>query len=194
MSEIIKSRPRLSPLWRLALDVGPLLAFFVVLGRSDVYVATATFMVLVAASLIATYVIERRVSVMLAISFVLVMVFGGLTLYLHDDMFVKLKPTIYYTMVALILAGGVLTGRNFLKVVLDQAFHLPEGAWRVLTWRWIGFFAVMALFNEIVWRSFSTQQWASYKLFIALPLTVLFALAQTPFMLKHQIEEETPQS
>ncbi|MBI3675646.1 MAG: septation protein A [Proteobacteria bacterium] len=193
MSELQQSRPRLSPLLKLALDIGPLFAFFAVLTRTDVYIATATFMVLVAGSLIVTYSIERRISPMLAISFVLVMIFGGLTLYLHNDLFVKLKPTIYYVTVAVILAAGLITRRNFLKIVLDQAFHLPEDAWRTLTWRWIGFFVLMAVMNEVVWRSFSLTQWASYKLFVALPLTLVFAIAQTPFMLKHQIEEKSPQ-
>ena len=102
------------------------------------------------------------------ITAVLVLVFGGLTLYLHDKTFIKMKPTIIYAIFALVLAGGALTGRNFIKLLFDHVFHLPEDCWRTLTWRWVAFFLVMAVLNEIVWRNFSDEFWAGFKLFGAI--------------------------
>jgi intracellular septation protein len=182
-------RRRLAPLWRTALDLGPLVVFFALLMKTDVYVATAVFMGVMAAAMTVGYIYERRISPMAAISFVIVLVFGGLTIYLHNDLFIKIKPTITYLIFAAVLAGGLATRRSFIKYLFDHAFHLDEEGWRRLTWRWVFFFLAMALANEIVWRNFSLQVWAGYKAFGAIPLTFLFAIAQAPLIMKHQIEE-----
>lgn len=181
---------RLPPLARMGLDLGPLVIFFAVLTRTNVFVATAAFMAAMVVALITGYTYERRLSPMALITLAIVLLFGGLTLWLHNDLFIKIKPTIIYVIFAAILAGGLVTGRSFIKFLFDHAFHLTEEGWRLLTWRWVLFFVAMALANEIVWRNFSLQIWAAYKLFGAVPLTFLFALAQAPLVLKHQIEEK----
>jgi intracellular septation protein len=181
---------RLPPLLRMLIDLGPLVLFFGVLAKTNVFIATGVFMAVTVASLITGYVYERRLSPMPVISAVVVLVFGGLTIWLHNDLFIKIKPTIIYLIFATILAGGLVTRRNFIKYLFDQAFHLDDAGWRALTWRWVFFFLAMAVANEIVWRNFSLQVWAGYKLFGAIPATFLFALAQTPLILKHHVEEK----
>jgi intracellular septation protein len=123
----------------------------------------------------------------------LVLVFGGLTLWLSNDIFIKIKPTILYVMFAAVLLGGLAYGRLFIKLLLGQTLHLPESAWRTLTWRWSMFFVTLAILNEIVWRHVSTNTWVGFKVWAVFPLTLLFAMAQTPFIARHQIEgEEIP--
>jgi intracellular septation protein len=120
----------------------------------------------------------------------LVLVFGGLTIWLSNDVFIKIKPTILYTMFAAILLGGLAFGRLFIKIVLGQMLRLNDPAWRTLTWRWSAFFLVLAVANEIVWRNFSTNTWVAFKAFGVIPLTLLFAMSQTPFISRHQIEDK----
>ncbi|HUJ04074.1 MAG TPA: septation protein A [Rhizomicrobium sp.] len=176
---------------RFALDLGPLILFFGVLtATKNIFAATAVFMAGVAVSLSVGFMRERRLSPMPAITAIIVFVFGGLTLYLHNDVFIKIKPTIIYLIFAAILAGGLMTGRTFIKYLFEHAFQLDETGWRSLTWRWTIFFLVMAIANEIVWRNFSAEAWAGYKLFGALPATFLYAIAQTPLVLKHKIEQD----
>lgn len=182
---------RLAQPARLALDLGPLVLFFVVLRLAGIFAATGAFMVAVGIALATGFAVERRVSPIPVITAAVVMVFGGLTLYLHDKTFIKLKPTIIYLIFAFILAAGAATGRNFIRLLFDQAFHLTETGWRQLTYRWIGFFIVMAILNEIIWRNFSDTFWAGFKIFGAIPLTFLFAAAQVPLVLKHEIKEKT---
>jgi intracellular septation protein len=120
----------------------------------------------------------------------LVLVFGGLTLWLSNDIFIKIKPTILYLMFAAVLIGGLAFSRLFIKVVLGQTLHLSDPAWRTLTWRWSLFFIALAIANEIVWRHVSTNTWVAFKVWGVFPLTVIFAMAQTPFIARHQIEAE----
>ncbi|HUJ47344.1 MAG TPA: septation protein A [Rhizomicrobium sp.] len=189
MSEAAKPR-KLPPLARFALDIGPLAIFFAVLRLSDIFAATAVFMVAIVAALMIGFLIERRLSPMPIVTGVVVLIFGGLTLYLHDKTFIKLKPTIIYTIFAILLAGGIATGRNFIKTLFDHAFHLTDDGWRILTYRWIVFFVAMAVLNEIVWRNFSDTFWAGFKLFGAIPLTLVFAMAQTPLVLRYEVKQE----
>jgi len=186
--------PRLPPLWRTGLDLGPLLIFFGVLAKFDVYIATAVFVAVTLVAIGVGYAYERKISPMALISAAVVVVFGGLTLWLHNDLFIKIKPTVLYLIFATVLTGGLVTRRNFIKYLFDHAFHLDEEGWRILTWRWVVFFVVMAVANEIVWRNFSTQIWAGYKIFGAIPATFLFAFAQTPLILKHHVEEAPAES
>ncbi len=189
MSEATKPGP--TPLEKAALDFVPLVLFFGVLVWSgNIFLATAVFMGAIALVVGYTLTRHRRISPMLAVTAAIVLVMGGLTLYLHDKTFIKIKPTIVYCIFAIILGAGLATGRNFIKLVLEQSFHLGDAQWRILTIRWIGFFIFMAILNEIVWRNFSDQVWAGFKLFGAIPLSFLFAVAQAPFILKHQIEDE----
>lgn len=185
------ARPGPKPLEKMALDFAPLVLFFGVLTwKNNIFLATAVFMAAIVAVVGYTLTRHRRISPMLAVTAAIVLVLGGLTLYLHDKTFIKIKPTIVYSIFAIILGAGLATGRNFIKLLLEQSFHLPDAQWRILTIRWIGFFIFMAILNEIVWRNFSDETWAAFKLFGAIPLTFLYALAQTPFIFKHQIEDE----
>src|SRR5215510_4549042 len=180
----------LHPALKLALDVGPLVLFFVGNARWGIFPATAIFMVAVLIALGVSYALTRRLPVMVLVSAVIVTVFGGLTLVLHDETFIKVKPTIIYALFGATLLFGLLTRKPLLEMVFDSVFHLTEEGWRKLTLRWCVFFFAMAVLNEIVWRSFSTDAWVSFKLFGAVPLTFLFAAAQYPLLMKHEAPAE----
>jgi intracellular septation protein len=180
---------QMNPLLKLALDLGPLIIFFIANARFDIFVATGTFMVAITIAIAIGFAIERKVSPMPLVTLVLVLVFGGLTLWLENEIFIKMKPTVLYVMFAAVLWGGLIAGRIFLKYLLAQSLNLPDVAWRTLTYRWVVFFLSLALLNEFVWRSFSTDVWVAFKVWGVLPLTFLFVLTQTPFIARHQIEE-----
>jgi intracellular septation protein len=181
----------LNPLFKLALDIGPLLLFFFVNARWGIFAATAAFMGATLASIAVTYTMVRRIPMMPLVSAIVVMVFGGLTLYLQDETFIKLKPTIIYALFAALLLGGLAAGRSLLALVLDSMFQLTEDGWKKLTLRWGVFFTAMAILNEIVWRSVSTDAWVAFKTFGFLPLTILFALAQTPLIVRHSADRKS---
>ncbi len=181
----------INPLLKLALDLGPLIIFFIANARFDIFVATGTFMVAITIAIAIGFAIERKVSPMSIVTLVLVLVFGGLTLWLENEIFIKLKPTVLYVMFAAVLWGGLFTGRIFLKTLLAQSMNLPDAAWRTLTHRWVIFFLSLALLNEFVWRNFSTDIWVAFKVWGVIPLTFLFVIAQTPYIARHQIEEST---
>ena len=183
-------KPRQSPLIKLAMDLGPLVLFFVAFKFADIFVATGVFMAASIASLTIGYALTRTFSPMPLITAIIVVIFGGLTLYLKNDTFIKMKPTVLYAFFGIILLGGLAFNRLFIKAVFAQAFELDEAGWRKLTWRW-GFFALgLAVLNEIVWRHFSTDIWVDFKVWAIIPLIFLFALAQTPLVMKHQIEDD----
>jgi intracellular septation protein len=175
---------------RLALDLGPLLVFFAGFKYLGIFGATAAFMAAVLIALAAGWMLEKKLSPMPLITAVLVIVFGGLTLYLKNDMFIKMKPTVLYAFFGVTLIGGLSFNRLFIKYVFAQAFELDETGWRQLTWRWGLFFLALAFLNEAVWRNASTATWVSFKVWGIIPLIFLFALSQTPFLLKHHIEPE----
>jgi intracellular septation protein len=183
-------RKHLPPLAKLALDIGPLVLFFVVNGRWGIYAATGIFMVAVIVALIVSYVMIRRFPVMTVLSAVIVMVFGGLTIWLQDDTFIKMKPTIIYALFAGVLGIGLLMKKPLLATVFDAMFHLTDEGWHKLTIRWALFFVFMAVLNEIVWRTQSTDFWVGFKLFGAIPLTFVFALLQYPLMAKYDASGE----
>jgi intracellular septation protein len=186
------SKPaELNPLLKLALDLGPLLLFFFVNTRWGIFAATGGFMAATLVSIAITYAMVRRVPVMPLVSAVVVMVFGGLTLYLQDETFIKLKPTIIYGLFAVLLLGGLLVGRSLLALVLDSVFQLTDEGWKKLTIRWGLFFVAMALLNEFVWRSVSTDAWVAFKTFGVLPITILFALAQTPLIMRYAADKKS---
>lgn len=136
------------------------------------------------------YVVERKLEPMPLFTLALVLVLGALTIWLSNDLFIKIKPTILYTMFAAILLGGLRFGRLYIKILLGQTLRLNDAAWRTLTWRWSVFFLVLAVLNEIVWRNVSTNTWVAFKVFGVFPLTLLFGLSQAPFILRHQIEDK----
>jgi intracellular septation protein len=183
------SKPRQSPLAKLAFDLGPLIIFFGVFEKFGIYAATGAFMVAVIAALVIGYVRERKISPMPLFTAVLVLIFGGLTLYLKNDMFIKMKPTVLYALFGALLLGGLWFNHLFIKYIFAEAFDLSERGWRTLTLRWGIFFLLLAGANEFIWRHYSTQTWVMFKVWVILPLIFLFALAQTPLVLKHQVEE-----
>jgi intracellular septation protein len=163
-----------------------LLIFFAAFKYLGIFGATAAFMAAVLLSLAIGYLIEKRLSPMPLFTAVLVLIFGGLTLYLQNEMFIKMKPTVLYGFFGAVLLGGLSVNRLFIKYVFAQAFELDELGWRKLTVRWGIFFLALAVVNETVWRSTTTATWVSFKVWGIIPLIFLFALAQTPLLLKHQ--------
>ena len=173
---------RLNPWLKLALDLGPLLVFFVVNARLGIFWATGSFMGAMALSIAVSYALSRTVALMPIITLGFVLVFGGLTLWLRDETFIKIKPTLVYLLFAAILGGGMVFGRPLLKPLLGTMMALTDTGWRQLTWRWVGFFLALAVVNEILWRNVSTDTWVAFKVFGFLPLTLLFAVAQVPLI------------
>ena len=196
MTELVKSKEPTGGA-RLLIDVGPLLIFFLVNflapvpGALKIFVATGAFMAAMMAALLYSAIRFRYVSPLLLFSGVMVLVLGGLTIWLHNETFIKVKPTIYYALVAGLLTFGLVTGRPLLKAVLGTAYPgLDEEGWRKLTRNWAIFFAVMAVVNEGVWRNSSTDFWISFKLWVAIPATLIFAAANMPMLLRHGLAEE----
>ncbi|NEW99907.1 septation protein A [Rhodopseudomonas sp. BR0G17] len=179
------------PLFKLATELGPLLVFFIVNAKFHLFAATGAFMVAVVAAVIASYVVTRHVPVMALVTAVVVLVFGTLTLVLHDETFIKMKPTIVYALFGAVLGGGLLFGRSFIAIMFDQVFNLTAEGWRKLTLRWALFFFAMALLNEAVWRTQSTDFWVNFKVFGVVPLTMLFALLQMPLTKRYAAEPAT---
>jgi intracellular septation protein len=182
------AKPQLNPLLKLVLDLGPLALFFYANSRYDIFVATGTFMVAIVAALAVSYLLTRHLPIMPVVTAVVVVVFGGLTLILHNDTFIKIKPTIIYALFGGVLLGGLLFGKSFLGVVFDSLFHLTDEGWRKLTLRWGLFFFALAVLNEIVWRNTSTNVWVDFKVFGVVPLTFLFAALQYPLLKKYAAE------
>ena len=180
---------------RLALDLGPLAIYFVAyaLTHHNIFLATGLFMVATLAAMGVSWVRYGKVSAIQCFSALMVLVLGGLTIWLHQEWIIKVKPTIYYVTLTLILGFGLLTGRPTLQAVLGQAYPgLTAEGWRLLTRNWALFFAVLAIANEIVWRNFSTSFWLSYKLWGSLPATVLFAAANVPMLIRHGLAMDAP--
>ncbi|HET9810933.1 MAG TPA: septation protein A [Sphingomicrobium sp.] len=182
---------------KLLIDVGPLLVFFAVNFLAPVppalkiFVATGAFMAAMVAAMIYSALRFRKISPMLWFSGVLVVVMGGVTLWLHDETFIKMKPTIYYVFVSALLGFGLFADKPLLKRVLGSAYPgLDEEGWRKLTRNWAIFFLFLAALNEAVWRNSSTDFWIGFKLWGAIPLTFLFAAANIPMLLRHGLNNE----
>jgi len=179
------------PLFKLATELGPLVVFFAANAKFDLFVATGAFMVAMVAAMLFSAIRYRRISPLLWFSGLMVVVMGGLTIYLHDETFIKMKPTVYYILVAAILGFGLATGKPLLKAVLGSTYPgLDDAGWTKLTRNWALFFAGMALLNESVWRNSSTEFWIGFKIWGAIPLTFLFALANVPMLLRHGLARD----
>jgi intracellular septation protein len=181
-------RPPLNPMVKLALDLGPLVLFFAANSRYGIFTATAVFMVAVLAALLVSYVMIRRLPIMPVVTAIVVVVFGGLTLILHDATFIKVKPTIIYALFGAVLMGGLLFNKPLLGVVFDSLFQLSDEGWRKLTLRWAIFFFALAVLNEIVWRNASTDAWVAFKVFGVVPLTIVFGALQVPLLKRYAVE------
>ncbi|GEP11851.1 septation protein A [Methylobacterium gnaphalii] len=201
--ESVPPRRHLPPLLKLVLEIGPLVIFFLgnayaekfgVAADQKLFAATGVF---IGATLIALgvhYALIRRLPIMPLVSGVVVVVFGGLTLVLQDKTFIMMKPTIVNSLFGLVLLGGLLFQKSLLSVVLDSVFALTEEGWRKLTFRWGLFFLALAVLNEVVWRTQTEDFWVSFKVFGIMPLTVVFALAQAPLLMRHERKDEAQQA
>jgi intracellular septation protein len=173
-------------LLKLAVEVGPLVVFFVVNARAGIFWGTGVFMGATVLSLIASRILFGRIPVMPLVTGVCVMVFGGLTLWLQDDHFIKIKPTIVNALFAGALFIGLLAGQSLLRVIFGEVFRLTDEGWRKLTLRWAFFFTFLAVLNEVVWRLFTTDTWVSFKVFGVMPLTMAFAVAQVGLLRQYE--------
>ena len=178
-----------NPWAKLAIELGPLLVFFFANARFGIFAATAMFMAAITVSLGLSWWLVRKLPTMPLVTAIFVLVFGGLTLWLQDELFIKLKPTVVNGLFAAILFGGLIMGRPLLKPLLDTVLPLDAEGWRKLTWRWAWFFVVLAGLNELVWRSFPTDVWVDFKVFGIMPLTIAFSLAQVPLIRRHALAE-----
>jgi intracellular septation protein len=206
------TKQTLNPMFKLVLEMGPLVVFFMANSKpllfaplvskflnadilageqGKIIAATALFMAAMQASLVITFILTRHLPIMPLVTAVVVLIFGGLTLYFNDATFIKLKPTIVNTLFGLVLLGGLAFGKALLPVVLDSVLHLDDIGWRKLTLRWGVFFLVLAGLNEFVWRTQSDDFWVNFKVWGTMPITILFAISQTPLIIKHQIDPKT---
>ncbi|NVD40836.1 septation protein A [Ensifer sp. HO-A22] len=204
--EATKPQKEVSPLLKLVLELGPLMVFFFANSRGEwlaghfptlselggpIFIATGLFMAATAIALVVSWMLTRTLPMMPLISGIVVLVFGALTLWLQNDTFIKMKPTIVNTLFGTILLGGLLFGKSLLGYVFHSAFKLDEDGWRKLTLRWGLFFLVLAVLNEVIWRSFSTDFWVAFKVWGTMPITILFTLAQMPLIMKHSLDQDS---
>jgi intracellular septation protein len=198
------NRREVSPFLKLALELGPLVVFFLGNSYGDrlaeifpvlsglggrIFVGTAVFMVAMLISQAISLLLLRHIAVMPLVTLLFVLVFGGLTLWLQDELFIKMKPTIVNCLFAAALLGGLLFGKSLLAYVFDSAFRLDDAGWRKLTWRFGLLFLCLAALNEIVWRSFSTDTWVAFKTWGVMPLTMVFMMIQLPMIQRHTVPE-----
>ena len=185
MSEQAKADNGSRRLYATLLEIGPLVLFFIANGRWGIFVGTGVFMAATAIAVPCYRWLERRWPVMPLVGGFFILVFGGLTLWLQDETFIKLKPTIVNCLFGTILAGGLAFGRPLLKLIFGAAFRLTDEGWRRLTVRWCLFFFVLAAINEVFWRGFTTETWIASKMFVSFPLTLVFAFLQVPLLKRH---------
>jgi intracellular septation protein len=193
-----------NPLLKLVLELGPLMVFFFANARGEwligkfpvlgdfggpIFMATGLFMIATAIALVVSWMLTRTLPMMPLVSGVVVFVFGALTLWLQDDIFIKMKPTIVNTLFGGVLLGGLLFGKSLLGYVFESAFRLDAEGWRKLTWRWGLFFLFLAIVNEVVWRSFSTDAWVAFKVWGIMPITLVFTFFQMPLIMRHSLDD-----
>ena len=178
---------RQNPMLKLLLELGPVVLFIATNATLGIYYATAVLMVSVVVTLIASYVMTKRLPIMPIVTAVAVLVFGGLTLFLHDKTFIKIKPTIVNAIFGTALLGGLAFGKSLLPIVLDTVLQIDEAGWKKLTLRWGLFFYALAIANEIVWRTQTDTVWGYFK-GANIPVTIVFALAQVPLILRHELK------
>jgi intracellular septation protein len=181
----------LPPALKFTLELGPLALFFLSYWKFGIFAATGVMMASVLVTLAVSYWKLRRIPIMPLVTAALVLVFGGLTFYFNDSTFIKIKVTIINALFAGALFFGLAFRKPMLQILFDGALHLTDEGWRKLTWRWAFFFLGLAILNEIVWRTMPESYWAAYKSFGALPLTILFALAQAPLITKYDAKGAT---
>ena len=198
------AKKQINPLLKLALEIGPLIVFFFANARGEwltttfpvleafgdpIFLATGLFMIATAVALSVSWLLVRSLPIMPLVSGVVVFVFGALTLWLQDDIFIKMKPTIVNTLFGVVLLGGLAFGKSLLGYVFESAFRLDAEGWRKLTLRWGLFFLFLAIVNEIVWRNFSTDAWVAFKVWGIMPITLAFTMTQMPLIMRHSLDE-----
>ena len=179
----------MSSFYKLLIDIGPLAVFFIFYSRSGLQASILPFMIATVIAVVFSYIIEKKIPIMPTVGAGIVLIFGGLTIYFDNEVFFKMKPTIINLIFAVILYGGMIIKKPLLKILLSAALKLKEEGWRILTHRWIGFFIALAILNEIVWRTQSTDLWVNFKVFGILPITFFFTMVQFPLIKKYQVED-----
>jgi intracellular septation protein len=188
---VAKPRPQtLNPVLKLVLELGPLALFFVAYSKFGIFAATGVLMAGVVVTLAVSWAMLRRIPIMPLVTALIIMIFGSLTLVFHDETLLKIKPTALYVLFGGALAGGLLFNKPLLPILFDGAFNLTPEGWRKLTLRWSLFFFALAVLNEVVWRTQTTAFWVGFKAFGILPLTLLFAVAQAPLILRYDNKDE----
>lgn len=183
----------MKPAHRALVDFGPLLVFFAVNYGFGIFYATASLMVTMPIAIFISWRVRKALSPMLWISGLLVLVFGGLTLYLQDERFIKIKPTIIFSLFGLVLLGGLIKGKPLIKYLLDSAFPpIAHRGWMMLSRNWMLYFLAMAGANEFVWRTFSTDTWVAVKTFGYVTASFLFMMAQVPLLMKYAEKRKSP--
>lgn len=197
---------KISPFLKFVLELGPLFVFFGMNFKGEelaesfpalnmfgepIFMATAAFMIAMVISLAVSFALTKTIPMMPLVSGVVVLVFGGLTLYLQNETFIKMKPTIVNVLFGGILLGGLAFGKSFLAYVFDSAFQITQEGWKILTWRWAIFFLFLAVLNEFIWRTYSTDFWVTFKVWGVLPITMIFAMFQMSILTKHALPEKT---
>jgi len=186
---------------KLSLELGPLVIFYIANARADIFAATAWFMAAMVASLVLSWLLLRKLAVMPVVTGIVVVIFGSLTLYLHDDTFIKMKPTIVNALFAIVLLGGLGFGQSLLRYVFGDVYKLKPQGWTVLTLRWGLFFLFLAVLNEVVWRGTNayftdpkaaTDAWVAFKVWATTPITIVFAMFQLPVLTRYAPDAETP--
>ena len=181
-------------LLKMAVEVGPVVIFFIANAYAEIFWATGIFMVATVIALIVSRALFGRVPIMPLISGVLILFFGALTLVFQEEFFIKIKPTIVNLMFASVLFGGLLMGHSLIKYLLGEVYKLQDEGWRLLSLRWACFFVFLAILNEVIWRSFSTDFWISFKLWGVMPITMVFAISQLGLLKQYELQVEKPKS
>ena len=175
--------------FKLLIDIGPLAVFFVFYTRSDLKTAILPFMIATIIAVLFSYIMEKKIPIMPTVGAVIILVFGGLTIYFDNETFFKMKPTIINLLFAGVLYGGIVLNKSLLRYLLGAALKLQDEGWDILTKRWIGLFIALAILNEIIWRTQTTDIWVNFKVFGILPITFIFTLTQFSTIKKYQIED-----
>jgi intracellular septation protein len=192
VTQTVAAPPRkaLNPMLKFALELGPLALFFIAYGRLGIFAATGVLMASVLVTLGVSYAMLKRIPIMPLVTAVIVVIFGSLTLIFHDETLIKIKPTALYILFGAALFVGLWLKKPLLKILFDGAIQVSEEGWRKLTWRWAFFFLGLAILNEIVWRTQTTDLWVKFKTFGFLPITLLFAVSQAPLIMKYEAKDE----
>ena len=176
-------------IYKLLIDIGPLAVFFIFYTRGDLKTAILPFMIATIIAVLFSYILEKKIPIMPTVGAVIILIFGGLTIYFDNETFFKMKPTIINLLFAGILYGGVILNKSLLRYLLGAALKLQDEGWDILTKRWIGFFIALAILNEIIWRTQTTDIWVNFKVFGILPITFIFTLTQFSTIKKYQVED-----